>query len=141
MQPALVSVQAHAERDHVEMRMYSVIYDCIEDVQAAIKGMLAPKYRDVELGKAQIRRVFRLSSAGTIAGSYILKGKVTRNAKVRVVRDGIVIAEDVIASLKREKDDAKEVMEGYECGIGLDKYNDIKEGDILEAYLTEEVKD
>ena len=135
------TAQAHAERDHVEMRMYSVIYDCIEDVQAAIKGMLAPKYRDVELGKAQIRRVFRLSSAGTIAGSYILKGKVTRNAKVRVVRDGIVIAEDVIASLKREKDDAKEVMEGYECGIGLDKYNDIKEGDILEAYLTEEVKD
>ena len=135
------TAQAHAERDHVEMRMYSVIYDCIEDVQAAIKGMLAPKFRDVELGKAEIRRVFRLSSAGTIAGSYILKGKVTRNAKVRVVRDGIVIAEDVIASLKREKDDAREVMEGYECGIGLDKYNDIKEGDILEAYLTEEVKD
>ena len=135
------TAQAHAERDHVEMRMYSVIYDCIEDVQAAIKGMLAPKFRDVELGKAEIRRVFRLSSAGTIAGSYILSGKVTRNAKVRVVRDGIVIAEDTIASLKREKDDAKEVMSGYECGIGLDKYNDIKEGDILEAYLTEEVKD
>ncbi len=132
---------AHAERDHVEMRMYSIIYDCIEDVQAAIKGMLAPKYRDVELGRAEVRRVFKLSSAGTIAGSYILNGKVSRNCKIRVVRDGIVIAEDSIASLKREKDDAKEVMTGYECGIGLDKYNDIKEGDILEAYLVEEYRD
>ena len=132
---------AHAERDHVEMRMYSIIYDCIEDVQAAIKGMLAPKTREVDLGRAEVRRVFKLSSAGTIAGSYILNGKVSRNAKIRVVRDGIVIAEDSIASLKREKDDAKEVMSGYECGIGLDKYNDIKEGDILEAYIVEEYRD
>ena len=132
---------AHAERDHVEMRMYSIIYDCIEDVQAAIKGMLAPKFRDVELGRAEVRRVFKLSSAGTIAGSYILNGKVSRNCKIRVVRDGIVIADDSIASLKREKDDAKEVMSGYECGIGLEKYNDIKEGDILEAYLVEEYRD
>ena len=135
------TASASAARDHVEMRMYSVIYDCIEDVEAAIKGMLAPKFRDVELGKAEIRRVFRLSSAGTIAGSYILSGKVTRNAKVRVVRDGIVIADDSIASLKREKDDAREVMQGYECGIGLEKYNDIKEGDILEAYVTEEFRE
>ncbi len=132
---------AHAERDHVEMRMYSIIYDCIEDVQAAIKGMLAPKTREVDLGRAEVRRVFKLSSAGTIAGSYILSGKVSRNAKIRVVRDGIVIAEDSIASLKREKDDAKEVMTGYECGIGLDKFNDIKEGDILEAYIVEEYRD
>ena len=135
------TAQAHAERDNIEMRMYSVIYDCIEDVQAAIKGMLAPKFRDVELGKAEVRRVFRLSSAGTIAGSYVLSGKVARNCKIRVVRDGIVIADDAIASLKREKDDAKEVMSGYECGIGLEKYNDIKEGDILEAYLVEEYRD
>ena len=135
------TAQAHAERSKIEMRMYSVIYDCIEDVQAAIKGMLAPKFRDVELGKAEVRRVFRLSSAGTIAGSYILSGKVARNCKIRVVRDGIVIADDAIASLKREKDDAKEVMSGYECGIGLEKYNDIKEGDILEAYLVEEYRD
>ena len=135
------TASASAARDHVEMRMYSVIYDCIEDVEAAIKGMLAPKFRDVELGKAEIRRVFRLSSAGTIAGSYILSGKVTRNSKVRVVRDGIVIADDSIASLKREKDDAREVMQGYECGIGLEKYNDIKEGDILEAYVTEEFRE
>ena len=135
------TAQAHAERDNIEMRMYSVIYDCIEDVQAAIKGMLAPKFRDVELGKAEVRRVFKLSSAGTIAGSYVLSGKVARNCKIRVVRDGIVIADDAIASLKREKDDAKEVMSGYECGIGLEKYNDIKEGDILEAYLVEEYRD
>ena len=135
------TAQAHAERDNIEMRMYSVIYDCIEDVQAAIKGMLSPKFRDVELGKAEVRRVFKLSSAGTIAGSYVLSGKVARNCKIRVVRDGIVIADDAIASLKREKDDAKEVMSGYECGIGLEKYNDIKEGDILEAYLVEEYRD
>jgi len=135
------TASAIAARDHVEMRMYSVIYDCIEDVEAAIKGMLAPKYRDVELGKAEIRRVFKLSSVGTIAGSYVQSGKIVRNCKVRVVRDGIVVAEDTIASLKREKDDAKEVMTGYECGIGLEKYNDIKEGDVLEAYVTEEFRD
>ena len=132
---------AQAERDNVEMRMYSVIYDCIEDVEAAIKGMLAPKFRDVEIGRAEVRRVFKLSSAGTIAGSYVLNGKVSRNCKIRVVRDGIVIADDSIASLKREKDDAKEVMTGYECGIGLEKYNDIKEGDILEAYIVEEYRE
>ena len=132
---------AVAARDHVEMRMYSVIYDCIEDVEAAIKGMLAPKFRDVELGKAEIRHVFKLSSVGIIAGSYVQNGKVTRNCKVRVVRDGIVIADDNIASLRREKDDVKEVMSGYECGIGLEKFNDIKEGDILEAYVTEEFRE
>ena len=135
------SAAAHAEREQVEMRMYSVIYDCIEDVQAAIKGMLAPKFREVELGKAEVRQVFKLSSAGTIAGSYVLSGKVTRGCKIRVVRDGIVIAEDSIASLKRMKDDAKEVMTGYECGIGLEKYNDIKEGDIFEAYQVEEYRE
>ena len=135
------SAAAHAEREQVEMRMYSVIYDCIEDVQAAIKGMLAPKFRDVELGKAEVRQVFKLSSAGTIAGSYVLNGKVARNCKIRVVRDGIVIADDGIASLKRMKDDVKEVMSGYECGIGLEKYNDIKEGDIFEAYLVEEYRE
>ena len=132
---------ANAERDHVEMRMYSVIYDCIEDVQAAIKGMLAPKFRDVELGKAEVRQVFKLSSAGTIAGSYVQSGKIARNCKIRVVRDGIVIAEDAIASLKRMKDDVKEVASGYECGIGLEKYNDIKEGDVFEAYIVEEYRD
>ncbi len=133
--------ETHAERDGVEMRMYRVIYDCIEEVEAAIKGMLAPKYRDVEMGKAEVRNVFKLSSAGTIAGSYVIDGKITRNSKIRVVRDGIVIFEDEIASLKRFKDDQREVATGYECGIGLQKFNDIKEGDILEAYIVEEYKD
>ena len=133
--------ETHAERDGVEMRMYRVIYDCIEEVEAAIKGMLAPKFRDVEMGKAEVRNVFKLSSAGTIAGSYVIDGKITRNSKIRVVRDGIVIFEDEIASLKRFKDDQREVATGYECGIGLVKFNDIKEGDILEAYIVEEYKD
>lgn len=130
--------EANAERDHVEMRMYMVIYDCIEDVQDAIKGMLAPKFRDVDLGKLEVRSTFKVSNVGTIAGCYVLSGKISRNAKVRVVRDGIVIAEDEIASLKRFKDDVKEVASGYECGINLVKYNDIKEGDIFEAYTTEQ---
>ncbi len=133
--------EVNAERDGVEMRMYRVIYDCIEEVEAAIKGMLAPKYRDVEMGKAEVRNVFKLSSAGTIAGSYVIEGKITRNSKIRVVRDGIVVFEDEIASLKRFKDDQKEVATGYECGIGLEKFNDIKEGDILEAYIIEEYRD
>ena len=132
---------ANAERDKVEMRMYMVIYDCIEDVEAAIKGMLAPKYRDVELGRIEVRSTFKISSVGTIAGCYVLSGKVQRNAKIRVVRDGIVIAEDEIDSLRRFKDDVKEVASGYECGIGLVKFNDIKEGDIFEAYITEEYRD
>ena len=132
---------ANAERDHVEMRMYMVIYDCIEDVEAAIKGMLAPKYRDVDLGRIEVRSTFKISSVGTIAGSYVLSGKITRNAKIRVVRDGIVIAEDEIDSLKRFKDDVKEVAQGYECGIGLKKFNDIKEGDSFEAFITEEYRD
>lgn len=129
-----------AERDGVDMRMYRVIYDCIEELEAAIKGMLAPKYREVLQGRAEVRNVFKLSSAGMIAGSYVLDGKVTRNSQIRVVRDGIVIFEDAIASLKRFKDDAKEVASGYECGIGLEKFNDIKEGDILEAFIMEETK-
>ncbi len=130
--------EANAERDSVEMRMYRVIYDCIEEVEAAIKGMLAPKFRDVEMGKAEVRNVFKLSSAGQIAGCYIIDGKITRNCKIRVVRDGIIVFEDTIASLKRFKDDMKEVATGYECGVGLEKFNDIKEGDILEGYITEE---
>ncbi len=133
--------QNNAERDGVEMRMYRVIYDCIEEIEAAIKGMLAPKFRDVEMGKAEVRNVFKLSSSGMIAGCYVTDGKITRNSKIRVVRDGIVVFEDEIASLKRFKDDMKEVATGYECGVGLEKFNDIKEGDILEAYIVEEYKD
>ncbi len=130
-----------AERDGVDMRMYRVIYDCIEEIESAIKGMLAPKYREVPLGRIEVRSVFKLSSAGTIAGSYVLSGKVTRNARIRVVRDGVVMTEDEIVSLKRFKDDVKEVAAGYECGIGLEKFNDIKEGDIFEAFIMEEYRD
>ncbi len=103
--------------------------------------MLAPKFRDVDIGRAEVRNVFKISSAGTIAGSYVLNGKITRDAKLRVVRDGIIVAEDAIQSLRRFKDDVKEVATGYECGIGLEKFNDLKEGDIFEAYITEEYRD
>jgi translation initiation factor IF-2 len=135
------NAQAAAERDGVEMRMYRVIYDCMEEIEAAMKGMLAPKYREVPLGKVEVRTVMNLSSAGKIAGSYVLEGKVTRSAQIRVVRDGIVITEDEIASLRRFKDDVKEVASGFECGIGLSKFNDIKEGDIFEAFVMEEYRD
>ena len=140
VRPEPVATQ-RAERDGIDMRMYRVIYDCIEEIEAAIKGMLAPKYREVQLGRAEVRNVFKLSSAGTIAGSYVLDGKITRNAQIRVVRDGVVITEDAIASLKRFKDDVKEVAQGYECGVGLEKFNDIKEGDVLEAFIMEEYRD
>ena len=124
----------------VEIRTYRVIYECIEEIEAAIKGMLAPTYKEVLLGHAEVRQVIHVPNVGSIAGSYLQDGKVTRQSKIRVVRDGIVIFEDAISSLRRFKDDVKEVAQGYECGIGLEKFNDIKEGDILEAYIMEEVK-
>ena len=129
-----------AERENVEIRTYRIIYECIEDVEHAMKGMLAPKYQEVLLGHAEVRKTIHVSSIGTIAGSYVQDGKVTRTSMIRVVRDGVVIFEDKIASLKRFKDDAREVQQGYECGIGLEKFNDIKEGDVLEAYIMEEVE-
>ena len=135
------NAQALAERDGVELRMYRVIYDCIEEVEAAMKGMLAPKQREVALGRIEVRTVMNLSSAGKIAGSYVLEGKVARNALIRVVRDGIVITEDSISSLRRFKDDVKEVQTGFECGIGLEKFNDIKEGDVFECFMIEEYRD
>ncbi len=131
----------NAERDGVEIRCYRVIYDCIEEVESAIKGMLAPKFRDVDIGKAEVRQVVKISSVGNIAGCHVTNGKITRGAKIRVVRDGIVITEDEMASLRRLKDDVKEVASGYDCGIGLNKFNDIKEGDIFEAFITEEYRD
>ncbi|MBR5562252.1 MAG: translation initiation factor IF-2 [Clostridia bacterium] len=130
-----------AERDGVEVRTYRVIYECIEEVEAAIKGMLAPKFRDVDIGKAEVRQVVKISSVGNIAGCHVINGKITRGAKIRVVRDGFVIAEDEMASLRRFKDDVKEVASGFDCGIGLNKFNDIKEGDIFEAFITEEYRD
>jgi translation initiation factor IF-2 len=132
---------AIAERDGIDMRMYRIIYDCIEEIEAAIKGMLAPKYRDVELGRAEVRQVYKISNVGMVAGSYVLNGKITRGCQIRVVRDGIIIADDKIAGLRRFKDDAKEVMEGYECGISLEKFSDVKEGDIFEAYNVEEYRE
>ena len=129
-----------ADRQNVEIRTYRVIYECIEEITAAMKGMLAPKFKEVVLGHAEVRQTIRVPNVGTIAGSYITDGKVTRASDIRVVRDGIVIFEDKISSLKRFKDDAKEVASGYECGIGLEKFNDIKLGDVLEAFIMEEIK-
>ena len=129
-----------AERQGVDVRTYRVIYQCIEEIEAAMKGMLAPKFRENLLGHAEVRQTIHVPGVGTIAGSYILDGKIARHAQIRVVRDGIVIFEDKISSLKRFKDDAKEVAQGYECGVGLEKFNDIKEGDILEAFVMEEVE-
>ena len=133
--------KAAAERDGVDIRSYRVIYDCIEEIEAAMKGMLAPKFREVILGSAEVRDTYKISSVGTVAGCYITDGKVTRSAQIRVVRDGIVIAEDAIASLRRFKDDVKEVAQGYECGIGLEKFGDIKEGDVFEAFIMEEYRE
>ena len=131
----------NAERDGVDMRMYTIIYDCIEEIEAAMKGMLAPKKREVQLGWAECRNVIKIKSVGTIAGSYVKNGKITRNSLIRVVRDGIIIAEDSVASLQRFKDSVKEVAEGYECGIGLERFSDLKEGDVFEAYIIEEYRE
>ena len=129
-----------ADKESVEIRTYRIIYECIEEIEAAMKGMLAPKFKEVVLGHAEVRQTIHVPNVGTIAGSYVQDGKVSRNAQIRVVRDGVVIFEDKISSLKRFKDDAKEVAQGYECGIGLERFNDIKENDVLEAFIMEEVK-
>ncbi len=128
-----------AQRQKVDIRTYRIIYECIEEITAATKGMLAPEFVEKVIGQAQVRQTIRVPNVGIIAGSYVQDGMIARNAQIRVVRDGIVVAEDKISSLRRFKDDAKEVQQGYECGIGLEKFNDIKEGDILEAFIMEEV--
>lgn len=129
-----------AEKDSVEIKQYSVIYNAIEDVEAAMKGMLAPVYEEKVIGNVEVRQTFKVSSIGTIAGGYVLDGKVERNAGVRVIRDNVVIHEGKLASLKRFKDDVKEVTKGFECGMQIEKYNDLKEGDVIEVYIMEEVK-
>ena len=129
-----------AERQNVDIRTHRIIYEIIEEIEAAMKGMLAPTYKEVIYGHAEVRQTIRVPGVGTIAGCYVQDGKIVRSASIRIIRDGIVIAEDKIASLKRFKDDAKEVNAGYECGVGLDKFNDIKENDILEAFGMEEVE-
>jgi translation initiation factor IF-2 len=134
------NVRAQAEKDKIDIRLYRIIYDCIEEMEAAMKGMLAPKFTENILGHAEVRQTFRVSGAGTIAGCYVKDGKILRSAQVRLIRDGVVCYEGKIDSLKRFKDDAREVAEGFECGIGLDKYNDVKDGDVIEAYLMEEIK-
>ncbi|CUP00481.1 translation initiation factor IF-2 [Clostridium baratii] len=129
-----------AEKEGVDVKTYRIIYDAIEDVKSAMIGMLEPEYKEVVLGKAEVRETYKISSVGTIAGAYVLDGKITRNSDVRIIRDGIVIFESTLASLKRFKDDAKEVRSGYECGLSVEKFNDIKEGDIIEAYTMEAIE-
>ncbi len=129
-----------AEKEEVQIKQYSVIYQAIEEVEAAMKGMLAPKYEEKVIGNAEVRQTFRISNVGTIAGAYVLSGKVERNAGVRVIRDNVVIHEGKLATLKRFKDDAKEVTKGFECGMQIENYNDVKEGDIIEVYIMEEIK-
>ena len=129
-----------AERNKVDIRCHRIIYEIIDEIEAAMKGMLAPTYKEVLLGHAEVRQTIKVPGVGIIAGCYILDGKIIRSAQIRIVRDGIVIFEDKIASLRRFKDDVKEVNEGYECGVGIEKFNDIREGDTLEAFIMEEVK-
>lgn len=135
------SAEESAKRNGVEVRLYRVIYDAIEDITAAMKGMLAPKFREVQLGRVEVRQVYNITGVGKVAGSYVLDGKVARSGQVRIVRDGIIVGDDHIAGLQRFKDSVKEVAAGYECGISLEKFTDIKEGDIFEAYIMEEIKD
>ena len=129
-----------AEKEDVEIKQYSVIYHAIADVEAAMKGMLDPEYEEKIIGNAEIRQTFKVSNVGTIAGCYVTNGKVSRNAGIRIIRDNVVIHDGKLVSLKRFKDDAKEVAAGYECGIQIENFNDIKEGDTLEVYVMEEIK-
>ncbi len=134
-----VNASALAEREEVEIKTYRIIYDAIEDVKSAMIGMLEPEYREVVLGKAEVRETYKISNVGTIAGCYVLDGKIVRNSEVRVIREGVVVFEGVLASLKRFKDDVKEVASNYECGLSVDRFNDIKEGDIIEAFKMEAI--
>ena len=134
------AIQTMADRDNIQIRLYRVIYDIINDVEDAMKGMLDPEFKEEVLGKAEVRSTFKVPGVGIIAGAYVQEGKVERKAEVRLVRDGIVIHEGLISSLKRFKDDAKEVAKGFECGIGIEDYNDIKDGDIIECFHMVEIE-
>ena len=131
----------NATRNKVDMRMYRVIYDCINEIEAAMKGMLAPKFKEVIVGHAEVRQTYKVSHVGTVCGCYVQDGKIVRNCSVRIVRDGIVVHEGELASLRRFKDDVKEVASGYECGMQIEKFNDIKEGDIIEAFVMEQINE
>ncbi|MCD5406734.1 MAG: translation initiation factor IF-2 [Desulfotomaculum sp.] len=135
-----INARQAAETEKVDLRLYRIIYDAIEDIKAAMGGLLDPEYQEVILGRIEVRKTFKVSKVGTIAGAYVVEGKITRDAGVRIVRDGIVIHEGKLDTLKRFKDDAKEVAQGYECGITIENFNDVKEGDVLEAYTTETIK-
>ena len=131
---------AQADRDGVDIKTYRIIYDAIEDIKSAMIGMLDPEYKEVVLGTAEVRETYKISNVGTIAGCYVKDGKLRRNAEVRIIREGIVIFESTLSSLKRFKDDAKEVAAGYECGLSIDKFNDIKEGDLVECFVMEAIQ-
>jgi translation initiation factor IF-2 len=134
------SARKMAERENVEIRLYRVIYEALDEVKAAMTGMLAPRFKEVVLGQAQVRNLFKVSRLGTIAGCYVTEGKITRNADIRIIRDGIVIHEGKIDTLKRFKDDVREVATGYDCGILMEKFHDYREGDILEAFTMQKVE-
>ena len=136
----VATAKQEAEKDEVEIKQYSVIYQAIDDVKAAMKGMLDPIYEEKVIGNVEVRQIFKVSNVGTIAGAYVLSGKIERNAGVRVIRDDVVIHEGKLVSLKRFKDDVKEVAKGFECGMQIENFNDLKEGDIIEVYVMEEVK-
>lgn len=131
---------ASAEQNEVDIRLYRVIYQAIEEIEAAMKGMLDPEFKEVVIGYAEVRQTFKVSNVGTIAGCYVTQGKIQRNAEIRIVRNGIIVHEGTINSLKRFKDDAKEVAENFECGIGVENFNDIKEGDTIECFVMEEIE-
>jgi translation initiation factor IF-2 len=135
-----VQVTEMAKEAEVDMRLYRVIYDAIEDIEKAMKGLLDPIYKEVVNGHAEIRQLFKVSGIGTIGGAYVTDGKILRNSEVRIVRNGIVVLEGKLSSLKRFKDDAKEVAAGYECGIMIERFNDIKDGDVIESFHMEEVQ-
>ncbi len=135
------SARDNAAREKVDIRTYRVIYDCIGEIEAAMKGMLAPKFTAADIGRAEVRQVYHVSSVGTVCGCYVLEGKITRGCKVRVLRDGVIIHDGELASLRRFKDDVKEVAQSYECGLSVEKYNDIKEGDVIEAYVMQQIEE
>ncbi|GAF12921.1 translation initiation factor 2 [Bacillus sp. JCM 19045] len=135
-----VNAKRVAEAENVDIRLHRVIYNAIDEIEQAMKGALDPEFEEKVIGQVEVRTTFKVSKVGTIAGSYVTEGKITRNSTVRLIRDGIVVYEGELNALKRFKDDAKEVAAGYECGITLEKFNDIKEGDIIEAYVMEEIK-
>ena len=135
-----VNAKRTAELENVDIRLHRIIYKVIEEIEAAMQGMLDPEFEEKVIGQAEVRQTFKVTKVGTIAGCYVTDGKITRDSGVRIIRDGVVIFEGQLDTLKRFKDDVKEVAQNYECGITIERYNDLKEGDIIEAYIMEEVK-